>query len=398
MLKKIFISFVLCLVLGMPALSQERLFVDNLQIPRGYQTMMKVSFQFSEPHDYVSYQFTVNLPEGVSLKSSANGKVPVVLGDGQPNDLFVLDMNATSRIVTCYSNPSTPISLNEGILVYIPVIADKALQAGTTLNGSLSSIQLAHADASPANLGDVSFAITIDDRAVLDEQSTTIPAPAEGVDVQVKRTIKANQWSTICLPFAMTEQQTKDAFGSEVQIADFNDYVYDGVNNTIQVLFQPVTAMEANHPYIIKVTDAVADFIADGVDINPQEAIVDFDTSRRKNQPRQFVGTYVAGTVLGWGTLFLSDNRFWYSTGQTKMKAFRGYFNFNDLIADFEQNYESRIVMFVGDETTSIGDASRLNDKCKMINEMYDLQGRRVNNPQQGVYIRNGKKVVVTSN
>ena len=80
------------------------------------------------------------------------------------------------------------------------------------------------------------------------------------------------------------------------------------------------------------------------------------------------------------------------------MKAFRGYFNFNDLIADFEQNYESRIVMFVGDETTSIGDASRLNDKCKMINEMYDLQGRRVNNPQQGVYIRNGKKVVVTSN
>ena len=46
-------------------------------------------------------------------------------------------------------------------------------------------------------------------------------------------------------------------------------------------------------------------------------------------------------------------------------------------------------------ETTGIVGASHLNDKCKMINEMFDLQGRRVENPQRGLYIVNGKKVVI---
>ena len=50
---------------------------------------------------------------------------------------------------------------------------------------------------------------------------------------------------------------------------------------------------------------------------------------------------------------------------------------------------------FDDDETTGIVGASHLNDKCKMINEMFDLQGRRVENPRRGLYIVNGKKVVV---
>ena len=50
---------------------------------------------------------------------------------------------------------------------------------------------------------------------------------------------------------------------------------------------------------------------------------------------------------------------------------------------------------FDDDETTGIVGASYLNDKCKMINEMFDLQGRRVENPRRGLYIVNGKKIVV---
>gem|GEM_PF-246036 len=46
-------------------------------------------------------------------------------------------------------------------------------------------------------------------------------------------------------------------------------------------------------------------------------------------------------------------------------------------------------------ETTGIVGASHLNDKCKMRNEMFDLQGRRVANPRCGLYIVNGKKVVI---
>lgn len=48
-----------------------------------------------------------------------------------------------------------------------------------------------------------------------------MPEAAEGVNVRVKRTIKANEWSTLVLPFAMTAEQVKSAFGNDVQLADF---------------------------------------------------------------------------------------------------------------------------------------------------------------------------------
>ena len=50
---------------------------------------------------------------------------------------------------------------------------------------------------------------------------------------------------------------------------------------------------------------------------------------------------------------------------------------------------------FLFGETTGISDATRLND-VEMINDkVYDLQGRRVQNPAKGLYIVNGKLVVI---
>ena len=48
------------------------------------------------------------------------------------------------------------------------------------------------------------------------------------------------------------------------------------------------------------------------------------------------------------------------------------------------------------DETTGISDATRLNDNVEMINDnVYDLQGRKVAQPTKGLYIVNGKKMVI---
>ena len=47
------------------------------------------------------------------------------------------------------------------------------------------------------------------------------------------------------------------------------------------------------------------------------------------------------------------------------------------------------------EETTGIG--ATLNDNVEMINDnvIYDLSGRRVENPTKGIFIINGKKVVI---
>ena len=79
------------------------------------------------------------------------------------------------------------------------------------------------------------------------------------------------------------------------------------------------------------------------------------------------------------------------------MKGYRAYFNFNDLLPDFEENYESRISMSF-DNNTGIQDNKREtidNKRC------FDLQGRIIGNGKyanrksaKGVYIVNGKKVI----
>ena len=226
---------------------------------------------------------------------------------------------------------------------------------------------------------DVSFKIKVvaAHNIELDENSDVLPNAVSVANVRVKRTIKANQWSTICLPFGMSEAQCKAAFGDDVQMADFvnTESTYDAGDNVvgISVLFDGVSAMEANHPYIIKVSQNITEFTVDGVDIDPAEedALVEVDngqTGRRRVVYGGMYGTYHADTELETNALFLSDNKFWYSTGLTKMKAFRAYFYMLDVLSDVE-NASSRIVLNFEDETTGVGDASHLNDKGEMIND-----------------------------
>ena len=51
------------------------------------------------------------------------------------------------------------------------------------------------------------------------------------------------------------------------------------------------------------------------------------------------------------------------------------------------------LAVIFGDETTGI--SSMHNSQCIMHNEIYNLSGQRVAQPQKGLYIVNGKKVLV---
>lgn len=230
---------------------------------------------------------------------------------------------------------------------------------------------------------------------VLDENSTVAPVAAENVDVNVRRTINAQEWSTLCLPFAMTEEQVKTAFGHDVQLAEFNDYLYDSQADVLTIDFKEASAIQANRPYIIRVTSPVEEFTVTGVTIDPQQAVIDFDYSPSKDMPRQMVGTYVANTPLASGCLFLNDNKFWYSAGKTNVKGFRAYFNFSDVLNSFAESQQSdgsRIMMALHILPTNVK-SHRLQDaSCKAY---YDLQGRRVEQPKKGVYIKNGRKEVI---
>ena len=241
----------------------------------------------------------------------------------------------------------------------------------------------------PAN--NVTFTVTVTDRLTLDETATVAPATATGVNVKVKRTIDANEWSTICLPFAMDATQVKAAFGDDVKLGDFTSWSSeeDGEGDivAINVGFTDVTAIEANHPYIIKTSSAIVSFDVDGVDIDPEDE-PSVQVGKKKAEKGFMTGTYVANTTVPENNVFLYDGKFWYSKGNTKMKAFRAYFY--DVLASVESS--APVFISFGGETTGIENIQRTAGDDRY----YNLNGQHVENLKKGqIYIKNNKKVVV---
>ena len=247
--------------------------------------------------------------------------------------------------------------------------------------------------------------MTVSDRIILDENETEAPEASGGpVKVQVNRTIKANEWSTICLPFDMTGNQVSTAFGDGVVFGDFKGYTYkeDDDDNIVQIYvkFQEVDAVtngiEANHPYIIKVSSAVDKIIADNVVISPSDNLTIATVNRTRKQWSEMTGTYEAETVIEENCLFLSQGKFWYSKGKTKMQAFRAFFDLYDVITEVENS--SSCVSFNFEDADGIVHPIVLGQPASGV---YDLQGRKVGESEsecgalgKGVYIINGKKVV----
>ena len=346
---------------------------------------------------YTAYQFDITYPEGISSVSDVNGNPAFTKGEVYTTEHAVSSLYNTSKGLDrfqCFSVNSLPFTAQSGTLLILPIKAQKNLEVGT-YQATISPIEFVQTDATPDRPDAITFNIKVSNSVVLDETSITPPTDATGVNVRVLRTIKANEWSTICLPFAMTEAQVKTAFGDDVELGNFTGYetVEDIDENIvgIKVNFSESTTIEANHPYIIKVSSAVLEFSVNGVDIHPEEYPTVAAVKRTKKQWSEMIGTYVANTTIEESCLFLNDNKFWYSKGATRMKAFGAYFAFYDVLTSVE-NAAARISMdFDENETTGIRNQKSVDN----LRGIYDLQGRYVSKPSKGLYIQNGMKRII---
>lgn len=225
---------------------------------------------------------------------------------------------------------------------------------------------------------------------MLDEASTEAPLAAAQANVTVNRPLTAGKWNTLCLPFAMSKSQMQTALGNDVEVAAFAGYKCeknaDGQVTSITVNFNDVEEMEANHPYIVRTSSDVTEFTVENVEVvpaeNPATVIGDTDTEARGS----FIGTFVAETTVPDKCLFISDNKFWFSTGKTKIKAFRAYLDLQDVLP---MSASSRIQMAVGGEATDVRELTLQHPEN---GKYYDLSGRQVAEDAKGLYIVNGKK------
>ena len=373
----------------------DELTVDAVTMKAGEKKQVAINLNNTQGA-YTAFQFDLVLPDGVSVAMN-DDKYVAALNEERKVDQSLTVSQKSSGVyrLMAYSMSNAEFSSTSGPLVYVTLQADAAVNEGIK-HATLTEQVLTAQGGEQNYLDDVDFDFRIfalsDTRVLLDENATSAPEAANGVDVRIVRTIYANEWSTICLPFAMTAAQVTEAFGDGVLLGDFNGYVYNEDDEKITVKFNSATAIEANHPYIIKVTERVDEFTVDGVDIVPSTNLtINKGTSRR---PKAIIGNYIAGTKIGNGCLFLNSNKFYYSVGTTEIGAYRAYFNFDDLLPEFEDNYaEARITITFDDEATGI-DALLTNSE-KEKREVFNLKGTRVIHPKRGIYVKDGKKVVI---
>ena len=246
---------------------------------------------------------------------------------------------------------------------------------------------------------DVTFKVKVVEilTITLDENSTEMPVASNGsVNVNLIRSIKGGNWQTIVLPFAMTETQVKDVFGESVELADFAGYTTEENDDEdivgIKVNFNTRSSIEANRPCIIKVDHDMSGFSVSGVTIEPEDEPTVAVVKRTKKQWSELIGTYVAETIVGEDMLFLSGNKFYYSDGTVKMKGYRAYFDFYDVLSEYEASSGVKMLFDIDDDATSL---EEFNNRQSMTNNIYDLSGRKINKvSQRGIYIVNGKKVI----
>ena len=409
-MKKVLLTLLAFLTVG--GAWADNVTVADVEVLPGGTATLELYLDNTSGTFYRDFGFTFNLAEGITRDVSKDGitagpvlqEAASILPGGQTLVMCVPDQDAVDQGLV---NIEDYYLKESGVLLYIKINASADLKDGTVLDCSLDDFELSDKDGHAAiRIASIPFKVKISSTITLDENSTTAPEAAENVNVLVKRTIKAGNWSTICLPFAMDANQMETAFGKGVELADFEGYeeTYDAAEVNviaIDVKFATATTFEANHPYIIKVGADVSEFKLDGVNLEPSEedALVEYDNGKTGKQRvvwGTFQGNYTAETLVPENNLFISGNKFYYSTGATKMKAFRGYFWFTDELA--VKALGAKINFSVDGDATSIDGIGTQ----RVVEGVYDLSGRKIqlengdlNKLQKGVYIIDGKKVTI---
>ena len=379
--------------------------VSAVSIPQGRTGTIDIELK-NDDYEFTAFTFKLTLPEGLSFVLNDNGKPTF-----EKSDRFDESHSVTSAVsgqvgsFGCLSGDKAAIKGKKGVLLKVYVTASGDLDVGTNLTATLSELTFTTPE---VIFDDVDFNVTIsENRITFDETSTTLPVYTAGekANVRMKRTIKANEWSTIVLPFTLTKKKAEAAFGSDVQLAEFagfeteyaddDDITPDAI--TLNFTSYTMTAqkgMTGGKLFLIKTTKDITEFEADNATLFSE--IADVEKEDEYETSGKMTGTFVKTKVPADG-LFLSSNKFWYSVGKTNIKAFRGWFELGAVL-DKETDFEANIRYVIDEEPTiieGIGESSVLQGAIYNVNGQLVGKDIDVNTLPKGIYYVDGKKVFI---
>jgi len=220
------------------------------------------------------------------------------------------------------------------------------------------------------------------------------------VTLQGRTFYKDGNWNTLCLPFDvenLTGTPLQGATLMELGNSDACNTGFDASTGTLNLEFVAASKIEAGHAYIVKWTSGsnIENPVFNGItvrneDPNGQEVI-------SKDEKVSFRGTYDFTTYAdnNKSILFIGgNNKLYYPQNGASIGAFRAYFQLKGITAtDVNPN---NVKMFFGDGTeTCIIDARSNMEDGRGDGVIYNIASQRLNKPQRGINIVNGKKIVI---
>lgn len=206
----------------------------------------------------------------------------------------------------------------------------------------------------------------------------------ENSDITLNRTLAADKWNTLCVPFAISGEEIKANFGEGTLVEKF-----EAVNgNTVN--FADATSIEPGVPYLIKPTVTGTTYTFNGKDV-----IADAPKTEG-NADVTFQGIYSPTDITNNGTVkaagVTEDGKVLFVKAGSKTKAFRCFFT----ISDNASITPAMLKISIKGVETAINSIVMGNNNATD-NAIYNLQGQRVNGNSltKGIYIKNGKKFAV---
>lgn len=266
------------------------------------------------------------------------------------------------------------IDRNTDINEYIGnwVMADD-LRNGTALNiqevydGALvdvSGIVTGEYNILPVDYADIKPVVYVIDEG---EAFVSPDADIDQVTVRLKRTLKANQWNTFCVPFSIDN-------------LDANIREYDFIDGTT-MKFKEAASIQAGKPYLVMPDSDIKDPVYSNVTLSAQPALsIEYGGY-------SFEGIYSPTELLTDKTqLFLTNS------GQLAYPASLATATMKGMRAYFQVPVGANARLYIDDTEDSLQPLSGSPEGERVV---YDLSGRLVNSLKKGIYVVNGKKLLV---
>lgn len=381
--------------------AENAIYVQGGVFPIGSEILVPIKIKNSIQAQATS--FYVTLQDGLAFAADSGDKTSIACE--APNSDHTIMSNFDTGMIVLYSGKNA--YLPETFMI-LHLNTEGATPGEYTIK--IGTINLSNADdESEVWVKDVDFTSTIvlSDGLVLDENAEAFPVISYTGDVTVKRTLKKDKWNTIVLPFAVTKDEFPEIFGEGATAATFNawtvEYTDEGIPSNITIEFSErkttlANVLTAGTPYLVKPTKDVSEFTKTSVTVtndSKKEVVKTFEDEDFTGEvyDGKFIATY-AKTKVPQNGLFIRDQKFYYSQGESVIQGFRGYFDLG-LILNQDPSAGVKMQIVVDDEATDIEGLQIKNAN----GAVYSIDGKKIGNNverlQKGVYIIDGKKVAI---